>query len=217
MKKFVIFDLDGTLVNSIADIAVAVNQALDAYGYPTHPEEAYRYMVGDGVTKVFERALPENERNTHNIERIREKFIPFYNLHNADRSRPYEGIATLLEELQHRGIKLAVASNKYHTATIKLVAHFFPNIHFEVVFGQREGVPVKPNPQIVEQILDILGATKSEVLYVGDTNVDMKTAKNAEVDVLGVSWGFRPREELAAHNPLAIIDHPAQLLDYLER
>ncbi len=215
MKRLIIFDLDGTLLNSIADLAVAVNLALGACGYPIHPEEAYRFMVGDGVRKLFERALPEAERTPENIERIREHFMPYYDLHNADLSRPYEGIVELLEELQQRGVRMAVASNKYHSATQKLIAHYFPTICFEVVLGQRDGVPVKPNPQIVKEILAHCGASKNEVLYVGDTNVDMQTAKNAEVDVLGVSWGFRPREELVAHCPLAIIDHPLQLLEYI--
>lgn len=215
MKRLVIFDLDGTLLNTIDDLAVAVNRALAACGFPTHPEEAYRFMVGDGVRKLFERALPEAERTPENIERIRGQFMPYYDLHNADLSRPYEGIAELLEELQQRGVKMAVASNKYHAATAKLVAHYFPTIRFEVVLGQREGVPVKPNPQIVSEIEGLCGVSKDGVLYVGDSNVDMQTAANAEVDVLGVSWGFRPREELAAHNPMAIIDHPSQLLNYL--
>ena len=216
MKKLVIFDLDGTLINSIADLAVAVNRALVACGYPTHPEEAYGFMVGDGIRKLFERALPEAERTEENIERIREHFMPYYEVHNADLSRPYEGICELLEELQRRGVGLAVASNKYHSATQKLIAHFFPTIGFSVVLGHREGVPTKPNPAIVEEILAHCGVAKSEVLYVGDTNVDMLTAKNAEVDVVAVSWGYRPRTELAAHNPMAIIDHPLQLLDYLQ-
>lgn len=215
MKQLVIFDLDGTLINSIADLAVAVNQALEAYNYPTHPEDAYRFMVGDGVSKLFERALPEAERTSENVERIRERFMPFYDHHNADLSRPYEGICDLLEALQQRGVRMAIASNKYNSATQKLVAHYFPTTHFEVVLGQRDGVPVKPNPTIVEEILAQCGVAKSEVLYVGDTNVDMQTAKNAEVDAIGVAWGFRPRTELAAHSPRAIIDHPLELLDYL--
>lgn len=216
MKRLVIFDLDGTLLNSIADLAVAVNQALVACGYPTHPEEAYRFMVGDGVRKLFERALPETERTEENVERIREHFMPYYDLHNADLSRPYEGICELLNSLEQRGVKTAVASNKYHAATLKLVNHYFPHNQLLTILGQREGVPVKPNPQIVEEIIALAGLTKEEVLYVGDSNVDMQTARNAEVDVVGVSWGFRPREELAAHTPLAIIDHPLQLLNYLD-
>lgn len=210
-----IFDLDGTLINSIGDLCVSVNQALEKCGFATHPEDAYRFMVGDGVIKLFERALPEGGRTKENILRIRDLFIPFYEVHNADLSHPYEGIPELLEELQKRGVKMAVASNKYHSATLKLIAHFFPNIHFELVLGNREGVPRKPNPQIVEEILEYTKVGKNEVLYVGDTNVDMQTAKSAEVDCLGVSWGFRPKVELAAHNPLAIIDNPSQLIDYI--
>lgn len=215
MKRLVIFDLDGTLINSIGDLCVSVNQALEKCGFATHPEDAYRFMVGDGVMKLFERALPEEARTEENIMRIRDLFIPFYELHNADLSHPYEGIPELLEELQKRGVKMAVASNKYHSATLKLIAHFFPNIHFELVLGNREGVPRKPNPQIVEEILEYTKVGKNEVLYVGDTNVDMQTAKSAEVDCLGVSWGFRPKVELATYNPLAIIDNPSQLIDYI--
>lgn len=215
MKQLVIFDLDGTLINSIGDLCVSVNQALEKCGFATHPEDAYRFMVGDGVMKLFERALPEEARTEENILRIRDLFIPFYEVHNADRSHPYEGIPELLDELQRRGVKMAVASNKYHSATLKLISHFFPNIHFELVLGNREGVPRKPNPQIVTEILEYTAVGKNDVLYVGDTNVDMQTAKSAEVDCLGVSWGFRPKVELAAHNPLAIIDNPSELLGYL--
>lgn len=215
MKRLVVFDLDGTLINSIADLTVAVNQALVACGYPTHSEQECSMMVGNGVRKLFERALPEGERTEENVERIRELFIPFYDIHNADLSRPYEGICELLAELQTRGIEMAVASNKYHSATQKLIAHYFPNIRFEVVLGHREGVPAKPHPQIVDDIIAHTGVLKEDILYVGDTSVDMQTAVNAGVDVIGVSWGYRPREELAAHNPLAIIDHPNELLQYL--
>lgn len=215
MKKLVIFDLDGTLINSIGDLCVSVNQALEKCGFPTHPEDAYRFMVGDGVMKLFERALPAEARTEENILRIRDLFIPFYELHNADRSHPYEGIPELLEALQQRGVRMAVASNKYHTATLSLIRHFFPNIDFELVLGNREGVPRKPHPQIVEEILAHTGVTREEVLYVGDTNVDMQTARNASVACVGVAWGFRPKVELAAHNPLAIIDSPAELLGCL--
>ena len=215
MKRLVVFDLDGTLINSIADLTVAVNQALVACGYPTHSEQECSMMVGNGVRKLLERALPEGERTEENVERIRELFIPFYDIHNADLSRPYEGICELLGELQARGIMMAVASNKYHSATQKLIAHYFPNIRFEVVLGHREGVPAKPHPQIVDDIIAHTGVLKEDILYVGDTSVDMQTAANAGVDVIGVSWGYRPREELATHNPLAIIDHPNELIGYL--
>lgn len=215
MKQLVIFDLDGTLLNTIGDLTVAVNHTLGECGFPLRTYDEVRSMVGDGVLKLLERALPEAERTSNNLTRAREIFLPFYGAHNAEKTHPYEGIPELLEELRKKGVKMAVASNKYHAATCKLIPHYFPTIPFEVVLGQREGVPAKPHPQIVEDILREVGVGREEVLYVGDTNVDMLTAKAAEVDPVAVDWGFRPREELAAHSPLAIISHPLELLDYL--
>lgn len=215
MKQLVIFDLDGTLLNTIADLAEAVNRALAACGFAEHPTDAYRFFVGDGVSKLFERALPPEARTAENIARIRTHFMPYYEAHNADLSRPYEGILELLAELQSRGVKVAVASNKYQAATQKLVRHYFGDTEFVAVFGQREGVAIKPDPQIIFDVLEVAGVASEEVLYVGDSNVDMQTGPRAGVDTVGVSWGFRPREELAAHNPVAIIDHPLQLLDLL--
>lgn len=214
-KQLVIFDLDGTLLNTIGDLTVAVNYTLGECGFPLRTYDEVRSMVGDGVLKLLERALPEAERTAENLARAREIFLPFYGAHNAELTRPYEGIPELLEELRKRGVKMAVASNKYHAATCKLIPHYFPTTPFEVVLGQREGVPAKPHPQIVADILAEVGVGREEVLYVGDTNVDMLTAKAAEVDAVAVEWGFRPREELAAHNPSAIISSPLQLIEYL--
>lgn len=215
MKRLVIFDLDGTLLNTIADLTVAVNYALDRCGYPSQPMEAIQRMVGDGIMKLIERAMPEEERTAEKLAIMRSHFLPYYESHNAELSKPYEGIAELLTELKKRGVGMAVASNKYQAATRKLIPHYFPGIPFSPILGQREGVPAKPNPQIVEEILAQTGVARDEVLYVGDTNVDMLTAKAAEVDCVAVSWGFRPVTELSEHNPLAIIDNPLQLLDYL--
>ena len=127
MKKIVIFDLDGTLLNTIADLAAATNYALTQFGYPTHDTDAYRFFVGNGINKLFERALPESERTPENVLRIRSKFVPYYNLHNADLSRPYPGIEKLLAQLQEQHIQVAVASNKYQEATEKLTPHPFPS------------------------------------------------------------------------------------------
>lgn len=146
MKKLIIFDLDGTLLNTIADLAAATNYALEQCNYPTHPEDAYYYFVGNGINKLFERALPEEARTTENVLKIRSHFVPYYNAHNCDLSRPYPGIPELLEALQNAGLQLAVASNKYHEATVKLIERFFPKIHFSAVFGQRDNVPTKPEP-----------------------------------------------------------------------
>lgn len=215
MKQLVIFDLDGTLLNTIADLAQSTNHALQALGYPTHTVEAYNMMVGNGINKLLERALPEAERSEENVLRMRSHFIPHYDVHNADRSLPYPGIEPLLQELQGRGIQLAVASNKYQAATEKLVAHYFPSIHFAAVLGQREGIAVKPDPQIVKDILRTTGTPREDVLYVGDSGVDMQTARNAGVEACGVTWGFRSREELAAHQPAHLADRAEEIAGFI--
>ncbi|MCD7927058.1 MAG: HAD family hydrolase [Bacteroides sp.] len=215
MKKLVIFDLDGTLLNTIADLAAATNQALQHYGYPTHDTEAYRFFVGNGINKLFERALPEGERTEENVLKIRSRFVPYYDEHNADLSCPYPGIPELLSVLQQEEIMLAVASNKYQAATRKLIAHYFPAINFVEVLGQREGIPAKPDPSIVHDIIAKASVKKEEVLYVGDSNVDMQTAHNAGVTAVGVAWGFRPRTELEALHPAYIIEKAAELLSLL--
>lgn len=215
MKKLVIFDLDGTLLNTIADLAAATNQALQQEGFPTHETDAYRFFVGNGINKLFERALPEQERTEKNILKIRSLFIPYYDVHNADLSRPYAGIPELLAALQQKGIMLGVASNKYQAATQKLIAHYFPNISFVEVLGQREGIPAKPDPSIVNDILAKAGVEREEVLYVGDSNVDMQTAHNAGVTAVGVAWGFRPRTELEALHPAHILEKAEDLLPLL--
>lgn len=214
MKKLVIFDLDGTLLNTIADLALSTNYALDKLGYPTHEVEAYNFMVGNGINKLFERALPEGEKTEENVLRVRKEFVPFYDMHNADDSRPYPGMPELLSRLQDAGIQIAVASNKYQAATQKLIAYYFPTIKFTAVFGQRDGVNVKPDPTIVFDILKIANIEKNDVLYVGDSGVDMQTAANAGVTACGVTWGFRPRAELEEFNPAYIVDS-AEEIEYL--
>ena len=215
MKKLVIFDLDGTLLNTIADLAASTNHALAANGYPTHPTEEYRFFVGNGINKLFERALPEGEKTEANVLKIRQRFIPYYDVHCVDLTKPYPGIPELLKTLQQREIQLAVASNKYQRATGKLIPYFFPDIHFTAILGQREGIPRKPDPQIVHEIMRMANVSTDEVLYVGDSNVDMQTANNARVDSVGVTWGFRPRAELEQGSPFAIIDKAEELLSFL--
>lgn len=215
MKKLVIFDLDGTLLNTIADLAHSTNYALQKLGYPTHEPEKYNFMVGNGVNKLFERALPEGEKTEENILRVRKEFVPYYDIHNADASSPYPGIPEVLSHLQKKGIQIAVASNKYQSATQKLVAHYFPEIHFTAVFGQREGINVKPDPTIVFDILKLANVSKEEVLYVGDSGVDMQTAANAGVTACGVTWGFRPETELEMFNPTYIISNAAELKEII--
>ena len=215
MKKLVIFDLDGTLLDTISDLAVATNHALMQLGYPTHETEVIRTFVGNGINKLLERALPANERTEENVMRMRTHFIPYYDAHNADLSAPYPGIVSLLEALQEKGLQLAVASNKYQEATAKLVEQYFPTISFIEVLGQRDGIAVKPDPIIVFDILKKTDVSKEEVLYVGDSGVDMQTAQNAGVDAVAVTWGFRPRTELESFQPKGLIHKAEELLEFV--
>lgn len=213
MKQLIIFDLDGTLINTIADLANSTNYALQKNGFPIHEVQKYNFFVGNGINKLFERALPEGDKTEENILKVRKEFLIHYEEHNTDFSTPYPGIPQLLAELRKQGKKLAVASNKYHSATQKLVTHYFPEIDFTAVLGQRENIPVKPAPAIVFDILAINDIKAGDVIYVGDSGVDMQTAQNAGVTSVGVTWGFRPRAELEAFNPSHIIDEAGQLLN----
>lgn len=212
MKELVIFDLDGTLLNTIADLAQSTNYALEKLGFPTHEEGAYNFMVGNGINKLFERALPEDEATEENVLKVRALFLPHYSTHNMDRSRPYPGILELLRSLQSQGKLIAVASNKYQKGTEALVAHFFAEISFVAVFGQREGIPPKPDPRVIYDILETTQMPKEAVLYVGDSGVDMQTALNSGIASCGVTWGFRPRMELEMFSPDYIVDKAEDIL-----
>ena len=211
MKKLIIFDLDGTLINTIADLGACTNYALEKLGYPTHDIESYKCRVGNGINHLFRRSLPEGEKTDENVLRVRREFIPYYNAHNTDLSRPYPGMVELLEALQTEGILLAVASNKYQEATTKIIGELYPSIRFSAVLGQREGINIKPDPQIVFDILQATGVDKADVLYVGDSGVDMQTGLNAGVETCGVTWGFRPRTELEPFHPQHIVDSVEEL------
>ena len=214
----IIFDLDGTLLNTIDDLGYACNYALEKTGYPTYPIEAYPAKVGNGINNLIRRALPETERTEENVLRVREYFVPYYNEHNCDYTRPYEGIPKVLAALKAQGHQLAVASNKYQAATEKIVNHFFPGV-FDVILGEREGIERKPNPQIVFDILDRLRLTEDrsampdrvQTIYVGDSLVDLETAMNAKVPFVACSWGFVAREKLVEAGIAHIIDKPEEI------
>lgn len=214
----IIFDLDGTLLNTIDDLGYACNYALEQTGYPTHPIADYPRMVGNGINNLIRRALPEAEQTEENIQRVRAHFVPYYNAHNCDYTRPYEGIPELLATLKAQGHQLAVASNKYQAATEKIVGHFFPGI-FDVILGEREGIERKPNPQIVFDIISTLNYKQgdfSQLIYLGDSLVDRDTAKNANVPFVACSWGFVRRDALVDAGVTRIIDKPEELmLQYL--
>lgn len=215
-KRLAIFDLDGTLVNTIADLATAVNYALAQNNFPTHPMENYKMFVGNGINKLFERALLPTHATQENIDLVRADFLLYYSEHSNDFSRPYDGIMELLDELERRGVMLAVASNKYHQATVEVIKNFFPRINFVAVFGHRDNVAPKPEPQIVFDVLKIAGVTASEAIYIGDSGVDMQTAINSSVDAVGVTWGFRSVEELREFAPRYIVDTPVQILSCID-
>lgn len=209
-----IFDLDGTLLNTIDDLGYACNYALAQTGFPTHPIEAYPAMVGNGISNLIRRALPEAERNDETVARLREFFVPYYNEHNCDQTRPYDGIPQLLSTLRAKGHTLAVASNKYQAATEKIVRHFFPDT-FDCILGERDGIPRKPDPQIVTDILSTVASKVSLPLYIGDSLVDRDTALNARVPFVACSWGFVPRERLIEAGVTTLIDRPEELLSLL--
>ena len=211
----IIFDLDGTLINTIDDLGQACNYALAACGFPTHKIEDYPRLVGNGINRLIERALPEEHRNEDTVLRLRKYFVPYYDAHNCDLTCPYDGITELLQTLKEKGHTLAVASNKYQAATEKIVAYFFPNV-FDVVLGERENVARKPDPQIVWDIVKCL-EDASEMLYVGDSLVDAETAKAANLPFVACTWGFCSEEQLASSKPNYIVQHPVEILSIIEK
>lgn len=208
----VIFDLDGTLLNTIADLAEATNYALEQCGYPVHSPSAYPYYVGNGVTKLLERVMPEDERTPENVDRMRGFFVDYYGTHLTCHTRPYPGIDALLHDLRDNGFDIAVASNKYQKAVSELINYFFPDVQWSAIHGHREGVPVKPDPSIVFGILSEVPTPKSQVLYVGDSGVDMETARRAAVTSVGVTWGFRDERELRENYADHIVKEPSEIL-----
>ena len=210
----IIFDLDGTLINTIDDLGQACNHALAACGFPRHKIEDYPRLVGNGINKLIERALPEEDSNEETVLRAREYFVPYYDEHNCDLTRPYDGILALLHTLKEQGHQLAVASNKYQAAIEKIVAQLFPTI-FDVVLGEREHIARKPDPQIVYDIHSALNTKLStqNCLYVGDSLVDANTARAAGCTLVLCTWGFEKEEQLSAFKPDYLVAHPKEILE----
>lgn len=211
-KKLAIFDLDGTLLNTIDDLGHAANYALKRHGLPTHEISSYPMYVGNGVARLLERVLPGSHRRKDVIESLLVDFKSYYNDHNTDFTAPYPGIPELLDELKAAGVSIAVASNKYQQATEKIISHFFPHIDFVAVEGQREGVPVKPDPSVVFAILFKTKSLKADTIYIGDSGIDMETARRACVDSIGVTWGFRSEKELSDSHAGTIVHSASEIL-----
>jgi len=218
MIKLIIFDLDGTLIDTMEDIAGACNHALAECGYPVRRLDEYNMLVGRGIDNLFRGALPDGHKTDETVSAMRSHFIPYYNEHKCDFTRPYEGITELLDRLYADGLQFAVASNKYQEGTEQLVEKFFGKYGFVKILGQREGKPIKPDPEIVREAMEgVDGISLDEVLYCGDSDVDMQTGLGAGVKTVGVTWGFRTREELEAYSPFALIDHPSELADIISK
>lgn len=215
--RLIIFDLDGTLLDTIGDLAVACNAVLAARGLPQHTYEQYRRFVGNGIMRLVERVLPEALRTPDTVAAVRADFVKYYTEHIDVHTMPYAGIPELLAQLVRRDVRLAVASNKFQAGTEKLIRRFFPEISFAAVLGQREGVPLKPDPTVAEEILAATGVARERTLFVGDSGVDMLTAAAAGVRSAGVTWGFRERAELLEAGAWRIVDRPEALLDEVER
>ncbi len=212
--KLLIFDLDGTLLDTLSDLADAANFALKSMGFPAHPEEAYKYFVGNGIPKLIERCLPEDSRSDDIQKKVLEIFNKRYGEHYADKTHPYDKIPEVLEKLSENGIKLAVASNKADEFTQILVRKFFGE-RFDYIQGSRPGVPKKPSPEIVYGIMSAVGAEKYETTFIGDSGVDIITAANAGVDHIGCLWGFRTKDELVSAGAVNIAETPEQIIKYI--
>lgn len=214
-ENLAIFDLDGTLLDTIGDLAVACDYMLALRELPSHTIEEYRAMVGNGIMRLVERALPEELRTKEYVAEARRDFLEYYFDHIDIHTRPYEGVHTVLRTFQERGWQLAVASNKFDAGTKRLVAKFFPDIHFTSVYGNREGFPLKPDKALLDIIIEECNSTPAQCYMVGDSGVDMECARNAGTHSVGCSWGFRSREELEMSGAEKIADTPLECLQIL--
>ena len=212
----VIFDLDGTLLDTLEDIGDAVNRVLAARGFPVHPIDAYRFFLGNGVVKLITRALPEDRRDAGTVRSCLEAYHADYDRNWNVKTILYEGIGAMLDALTARGLKLAVLSNKPHEFTERCVREFLSNWSFDVVIGGREEMPLKPDPAGALAIAHSLGIPPAVCLYLGDTPVDITTAIAAGMTPVGVLWGFRPAKELRASGATILIEQPLEILGLLE-
>jgi len=216
-RKCVLFDLDGTLLDSLVDLAYSMNRVLASQGLPPHPVQAYRYFVGDGIVNLVQRALPPAKAQQHDfVQDCAQKMRQEYGLHWADTTRPYPGITELLDTLATREIQMAILSNKPDALTQEVVKKLLPNWHFAAVAGARETFPRKPDPAGALRIADLLHLEPADFLYLGDTNTDMQTARAARMFAIGALWGFRTAGELKKNGAQALLAGPMELCPLLD-
>lgn len=209
--KAVLFDLDGTLLDTLEDLGASVNRVLQRAGFPVHPIDSYRYFVGEGASMLVERSLPPAHRQPAEVKHFLAEYRAEYERSWAQTTKPYEGIPELLDELVNRGLRLGILSNKPHGMTLKCVEHYLARWHFAVVLGQRDQVARKPDPSGAHEAAGIMQVAPGEVLYVGDTATDMQTARAAGMFALGCTWGFRTEKELQENGAHAIAHHPREI------
>ncbi|MFC1581971.1 HAD family hydrolase [Planctomycetota bacterium] len=213
--KAIIFDLDGTLLNTLQDLADSMNRILTAEGLPVHPTDAYRYFVGDGIRNLVKRSLPEGMREGQKVEELKQAMLDDYSEHWADATRPYTGVPEMLRSLEDQGLPMAILSNKTHTFTIRVVERLLSEHNFSHVLGARENVPIKPDPAAAFELAGLLDLDPDCIAYAGDTSTDMKTGIAAGFFTIGVTWGFRPPEELLEHGAQALVDKPEELVSLI--
>lgn len=213
MYKHVIFDLDGTLLNTIDDLADAGNHVCTLHSWPTHTVDAFKLMVGNGIPKLVERFAPQGT-SQEMLDQAYQEFMDWYSVHKEDKTAPYAGMPEVAKALREAGISIAVLSNKADVMAGPVVEHYYPGI-FPVVQGALPGLPTKPDPTLLYKLMERLGATQEDTLFVGDSNVDIRTAKNGGLTGCGVLWGFRSREELEAAGADVIVSTPQELQDLI--
>lgn len=209
MKKLVVFDMDGTILNTLDDLKDTLNYALGQYHFPARTLEETRAFVGNGIHKLIERAVPEGT-DAQTVEKVFNTFLEYYQIHCMDQTRPYPGIVSLLRSLKEAGLLTAVVSNKADAAVQELCERFFPGL-FDFAVGEHEGVQKKPAPDMVQLALRTLGTQASDAVYVGDSDVDLATAKNSGLDSIIVTWGFRDREFLESQGADVFADTPEKV------
>ena len=217
MIKAVIFDLDGTLVNTLYDLGNSTNYILRKNSFPVHAMEEYNYFVGNGIPKLIERALPEGSRSPENIEKYTREFLGYYSKHFADESDAYPGIRDLISFLKKAGIKTAVVTNKSQDMTDLVLKKVFGDGVFDSVVGKREENPAKPDPKPAFLAMSDLGVNPDECIFAGDSAVDILTARNCGAYPVGVLWGFRTEEELKSAGARLVIKEPDELRDFISR
>ncbi len=211
MYKLAVFDMDGTILDTLEDLKDSTNYALEKCGYPTRTYDEVRRFVGNGIRKLIERAVPEG-LTVEQIDRVHEVFTEHYKVHCADKTKAYDGIKPLLEKLRASGVKTAVVSNKADYGVQELCKEYFDGL-FDYAVGEREGIRRKPAPDAVNEALRVLGMSKSEAVYIGDSDVDFETAKNAELPCISVLWGFRDEEFLREKGATLFVHDPAEIYD----